>query len=138
MSTVLKPCIDATAEKQYMELLTRIQHYSDTIIRLRTELAAFPLMLTEATKQFEFIDRSLADSLHDTASRLLDYCAANPLAEAVPYVLAAVDYFVCEGDAQPDFSDVDGFEDDAKVINAVIRHFRLEAHLGASPEKRGA
>ena len=138
MALAFRPNLDKASEQQYLLLLTNIHQYADVLARLGRQLVEFPSQLDEAIKHFEFVDRALAESLLATASQLLAYCVANPGAEAVPFVLAAIDYFLCANDAQPDFAEIDGFEDDRKVIAAVIDHFQLQSHIKMQLHKRGA
>ena len=75
---------------------------------------------------------------YQIALSLLDVCKSEPRSEFIPYALAAIDYFIQEEDANPDFSSLDGFEDDKEVLLAVISHFNLEDKLKNFSTHKGA
>lgn len=68
------------------------------------------------------VDPKLAGALADASLKLL-----STLNEATPdttrrLVQAAVRYFVIEDDADSDLDSILGLDDDAEVLNAVLRH----------------
>ena len=117
--------IPPEARKSFQLCLEHIQGFGDTVERLRTEIEEFRHRLAAAQKSYEFVDSELAQELAATSVALLQLCTATPRAEFVPYVLAAIAYFVEADDGHPDFENIDGFDDDKEVLDAVIAHFQL-------------
>lgn len=99
--------------------------FKDTVSRLERDLVKFGNRLQEAFGQNEFLDVRTAILLHLKSVVLLALCRENPTADYAPYLLAAVSYLLIEDDSQADFKGLDGFEDDAKVIDGTLLHFGL-------------
>ncbi len=120
------PDVQAAFDAIHLEIAT----HKDTIVRLQAELGKFPDRLKAACASNEFIDKTRAEAVRIRCIALLTICAEHPQKDWVPYALAAIDYFVREDDAQPDFaSPFDGFDDDEQVLNSVIDHFDLKKLL---------
>ena len=68
----------------------------------------------------EFLDLGLAEALGKACLRLLERLD-DAQTNGPGLIQAAVQYFVLEEDAEDDLS-VAGFDDDAEVFNAVVRH----------------
>jgi uncharacterized membrane protein YkvA (DUF1232 family) len=101
-----------------------------------------PRPVTELTKQVrdylrtlarrsdwhdENIDPKLARALVDTALKLLATVQADTAEPTRCLVQAAVRYLVIEDDAQSDLGSILGLDDDAEVMNAVLRHLGRES-----------
>lgn len=97
-----------------------------TSSKLNDALGSFPARLNEALTNNEFLDVQLARTVHRDCIRLLAACDVHLPRDSVPYVLAAVDYFINRHDGAPDFKAIDGFEDDAAVIEAVISDCEID------------
>jgi len=95
--------------------------------KIRRQLDAFIPRLEEAFTKFEFIDQDKARQCLAISRELLGKCEANPNAEFVPFCLAAINYFIETDDANPDFSTLDGFDDDLEVLEKVANFVRKAA-----------
>lgn len=107
-------------------LFTKILQFNDTIERLDRQLQDFPDRLTAERKKNPLVDRQPAMAIHNKCCALLKICKADPTADMVPALLAAIDYFVSEEDGTPDYASIDGFDDDEELIDKLISHFKLE------------
>jgi hypothetical protein len=108
----------------------------------RKLVAERPRSVTELTKQVrdyqrtlarrsdwhdENIDPKLARALIDTALKLLGTVQATTAEPTRCLVQAAVRYLVIEDDAQSDLGSILGLDDDAEVMDAVLRHVGRES-----------
>ncbi len=122
----------------YGQSLRKILSYEDVIDRLNRDLQKFPGKLEEGLRQNEFLDRDLAESLLEMCRQLLAQCANSMPKDQVPFVLAAVDYFLNKDDGEPDFKSLDGFQDDEAVLKAVITQFGINLDQVPAKDKKGA
>gem|GEM_PF-5880115 len=133
---------DPGTKKQLEVEITKIFNFEDVINRLTFELKEFSHVLKAGLTKNEFIDVKLAEELAQNSSALLEICLQNPAETHVPYVLAAISYFVRSDDGKDDFTDIEGFEDDKRVLNLVIETFdlrqQLESKLRNTEEKKSA
>lgn len=120
---------DSESTLAFKEELECILGFADAFLRLQTELAHFEEKLDHAFDQNEFIDRELARKLYVTSCALFRICQRAPFEPHVPFSLAAISYFVRSDDGKDDFKDIDGFDDDHKVLNFIISHFQLEEKI---------
>lgn len=112
----------------YSALVKRILHHEDVFRRLESSLKAFDTRLKVAERSAH-PDAAIARKLLTRAERLVALCHENPGAGFVPYALAAVDYLVTEVDQTQDFGKEGGFNDDAHVLESVIKHFDLKKKM---------
>jgi hypothetical protein len=75
----------------------------------------------------ENIDPKLARTLIDKAIKLLGTVQPDTPEETRRLVQAAVRYLVIEDDATNDLGSILGLDDDAEVMNAVLRHLGRES-----------
>lgn len=87
---------------------------------LRADVLDYAKVIRERASEREFCDTSTAGKLVEVALDLLDLMAAMSHEER-RWCQAAIRYFVIEQDGEEDFSSVTGFDDDAEVMNAVLR-----------------
>lgn len=72
------------------------------------------------------VDPTLANALIDASLKLLGTLNANSPEPTRRLIQAAVRYFVIEDDADGDLDSILGLDDDAEVVNAVLRHLGHE------------
>ncbi|MEY4630032.1 MAG: hypothetical protein RIQ81_152 [Pseudomonadota bacterium] len=120
MSGVKLESLHGRIRRSYEESLRNVGNHAECIQRLRAELDAFPALLHQASAVNEFLDLDLAKSVHRTCLKLMAFCETSTNSQHVTFVLAAIHYFVNRLDGSPDFFGLDGFEDDAVVVNTVI------------------
>lgn len=72
------------------------------------------------------VDQKLANALVEVSLRLLGTLGDDGPEERRRWVQAAIRYFVIEEDADGDLDSILGLDDDAEVINAVLRHLGHE------------
>ena len=72
------------------------------------------------------VDPTLANSLSQVSLRLLGTLSENSPEATRRLVQAAVRYFVIEEDADSDLNSILGLDDDAEVINAVLKKLGLD------------
>ena len=96
---------------------------------LEKSLSDFDKHLAEKLKHNEFIDSALAMRICAQAKALIKICKDNPRDASTPYLLAAVSYFVEQNDGHNDQDNIDGFEDDKLVIEAIIQKFNFHAAI---------
>jgi uncharacterized membrane protein YkvA (DUF1232 family) len=126
----LKSAFNPEIQRIYDGLLDTILCHRDAFNRIRVLLTAYPEKMQAAQSENEFIDTKQAREILVQAQALFAVCEDHPHAPFVPYALAAIDYFICENDATPDFKDpFDGWADDAEVIQQVITRFGLEEKI---------
>lgn len=126
MSARLTEHFSGRIRAAYLESVSRVVDYRSSISRLKSELNEFPSRLRQAALTNEFLDIALANILHQRCGELIVFCERNLPKEDTRYILAAVDYFTNHLDGSPDFSALDGFADDAIVVNAVITDFSIK------------
>lgn len=68
------------------------------------------------------IDPALANALVDASMKLLTTIKDSMPRERRLAIQAAVRYFVIEDDAEGDLDSILGLDDDAEVLNAVLKH----------------
>jgi hypothetical protein len=130
--------LDSSIEMVYQRSLNKIYGYHDAIDRLERELQAFPDKLALACTSNEFLDQKLANELHASFSKLLTLCRSVLSASDIPYALAAIDYFVTAQDGSADFNNLDGFEDDKAVLDAVSKLINIDIDQEYSRMAKGA
>jgi hypothetical protein len=82
----------------------------------------------------EFLDVRLAERLALTCNQLLECCDRSDAGQ-VALVVAAVRYFLDPNDAEADCESLLGFDDDAQVVNYVIRRTGLPVELVKTEEE---
>jgi len=89
---------------------------------LFAEVRAYQTALARrANRQGDDVDPTLATALADAALRLLGSLGEQSPESTRRAVQAAVRYFVIEDDADGDLDSILGLDDDAEVMNAVLR-----------------
>lgn len=121
----LKLGFDAHTANILQAEIDEILSFRPLIPVLFEDLKNFEQQVSEAYNANEFLDTKLASRLIDAARALLSYAQANPWDDAVPFILAAIRYLIRVHDGRNDFDSLDGFEDDRRVITAVIDKFNL-------------
>ena len=86
-----------------------------------------------STWQDDDFDPQLARSLADAALKLLGTLNEDTPEPTRRLVQAAVRYFVIEDDADSDLGSILGLDDDAEVLNAVLRHLGYGEWVVAIP-----
>jgi hypothetical protein len=87
------------------------------------EVRAYQQALAKrSTWQDDDFDPQLARSLADASLKLLGTLNEDTPEPTRRLVQAAVRYFVIEDDADSDLDSILGLDDDAEVVNAVLRH----------------
>jgi hypothetical protein len=81
----------------------------------------------------EDVDPALANGLAEASLRLLGTLNEKTPETTRRLIQAAVRYFVIEEDADSDLDSILGLDDDAEVLNAVIRHLGHEHWLVEVP-----
>jgi hypothetical protein len=72
------------------------------------------------------VDPTLANALADASMKLLTTIKDDTTDERRRLIQAAVRYFVIEDDADSDLDSILGLDDDAEVLNAVMKHLGHE------------
>ena len=72
------------------------------------------------------VDPTLANALVDASMKLLTTIKDDTLEDRRRLIQAAVRYFVIEDDADSDLDSSLGLDDDAEVLNAVMKHLGFE------------
>ena len=75
------------------------------------------------------VDPALARGLAEASLRLLGTLSDDTPETTRHLIQAAVRYFVIEDDADSDLDSILGLDDDAEVVNAVLRHLGRESWL---------
>lgn len=75
------------------------------------------------------VDPTLANALADASMKLLTTIKDDSTEERRRAIQAAVRYFVIEDDADSDLDSILGLDDDAEVLNAVLKHLGHDAWL---------
>lgn len=75
------------------------------------------------------VDRDLANSLIDASLQLLSILGEETPESERRLVQAAVRYFIIEEDADSDLDSILGLDDDAQVVNAVLKHLGRESWM---------
>ena len=77
----------------------------------------------------EFFDLQTADQVADLCRRLLEALPADPSDKQHRLTQLAISYFVLEEDAEDDNDSLIGFDDDLRVVVAVIEELGLHELL---------
>jgi hypothetical protein len=88
---------------------------------LRSELRAHVARIEDAAAQGDLLDTSLAQSLATACATLIDRTSGLVAEQERKLVQVAVRYFVLDDDAEPDLDGILGLDDDAAVLNSVLR-----------------
>jgi len=75
------------------------------------------------------VDRDLANALVDASLQLLSILKEQTPEDERRLVQAAVRYFIIEDDAESDLDSILGLDDDAQVINAVMKRLDRESWM---------
>lgn len=110
----LPPTILPTARKLFREPLS-------TADALRSELKGYRHAVHRAHDGDENVDLDLAMKLIGCAEALLDLQNSSTPKQTQRVIQVAVRYLIMEEDAVSDMTSVVGFDDDAAVLNAVVR-----------------
>lgn len=93
---------------------------SEALRNMALDVDRYLLVLKQMLELNEFIDIDLANRVASACMELLKQCDPGNL-EQTALTVGAVRYFVYPYDAQDDLESVGGFQDDASVVNFVIR-----------------
>ncbi len=118
-----QPAINQLFERE----LNAVISHKVLVAKIRRQLEAFVPKLEDAFKSFEFIDQDKALKCMELSRQLLEICESDPESELVPYCLAAINYFIETNDVNPDFSTIDGFDDDFEVLDKIASHVKRKA-----------
>jgi uncharacterized membrane protein YkvA (DUF1232 family) len=124
-SRVLKNC-SKDIQNIFEECRQSIMRYQDSMDRIQSDLNQFESQLTSISQSNEFFNKEQAHKLITQARAIIAYCQDQASADALPDLLAAVDYLVKQDDAYDDFHALDGLDDDEAVLSAVIDAFGLQ------------
>ncbi len=136
MRKILVEGFSPSVQKAFDENLEHVLSRSMLIEFMQKQLDMFSERLNAAMSENEFLDSELAKKLYLKSTQLLELARQNPQAEHVPYVLAAVQYFIDEDDGNADFEGIDGFEDDHQVLERVVETFSLGEELNHIAEQK--
>ncbi len=75
------------------------------------------------------VDRDLANGLMDASLQMLSILKDDTAEDERRLVQAAVRYFIIEDDADSDLDSILGLDDDAQVVNAVLKHLGRESWM---------
>jgi hypothetical protein len=89
---------------------------------LFNEVKAYARLATDQGRGLSEIDTVLVAQLADVSLKLLETIVPNSSEERRRLIQASVRYFLLEEDSDNDLDSVLGFDDDAEVTNAVLRH----------------
>jgi len=118
--------MDKNVKNSFQEELFKVFTYQDALLRLEKMLQEFHLKLEDALKSNEFIDEEKARNLFKMSQKGLEKIKENPKEPWVPWLLAAISYFVETYDGSHDFEEIDGFRDDEDILKAVLQYFSLD------------
>jgi len=91
-----------------------------TLTTLNTQLDEYSATISQALKQNEFLDKTISNNLYKTSKHLLEtFKTYTP--EQQPWIVGAIRYFIEDDDADGDLDGPTGFDDDAEVMNAVLK-----------------
>ncbi len=96
---------------------------------LRRQVQQYRDRIEEKAKEREFLDLPTATAITDVLLRLLDSADETTPDDDRQLIQAAVSYFITEHDAEGDFESITGFDDDAEVVNAVLRQLGHQGWL---------
>ena len=127
---------DSTIASQLSQLSPEVRGILDRLSEealvplsvLAGELAAYTNELERQAKSIEFYDLRTAKRAATLCHKLLAALPAEPNAQQHRLVQLAIGYFVLAEDAQDDNYSLVGFDDDLKVIEAVMAELEL-GHL---------
>lgn len=105
----------------------RVKKHEVLVQKIERQLIAFEETLKAEFEKNEFIDKETAKQALALSWELIERCKNEPEAEFVPWALAAVNYFIEVEDANNDFNEIDGFDDDMEVLEKVAIHFNLRS-----------
>lgn len=104
----------------------KIIRYQDAFDRIQAELKVFERdAIAHLNKSNPKVAPLKTRRCIDLANNLFRYCLDNRESEAVPYVLAAIDYLVSDKDLVGDFETRDGLKDDMIILQGVAKRFKL-------------
>lgn len=112
-------------EKVFQDEYQKVTRHQILVEKIERQLESFEKILKHEFEKNEFIDKATAQNALTLSRRLIDQCKKSPEAEFVPWALAAVNYFIEVNDANNDFEEIDGFDDDIEVLKSVGQHFKL-------------
>ena len=110
--------LDPSLEKIFAPLCADISPVE--ITELHEQIAVHILNVRSALRHNEFIDLTLAENIAQTLNLLLSELANYPENKR-RLIIGAARYFTRGQDAQADFSSILGFDDDAVVLNYVLK-----------------
>ncbi len=91
-----------------------------SLTTLKTQLEDYSGAITRALDQNEFLDITVSDALYQTSKNLLSTFDTYTQ-EQQPWIVGAIRYFIKDNDADGDLDGPTGFDDDAEVMNAVLK-----------------
>ena len=94
---------------------------------LAREVTDYRATVVAASRVSEFVDVRLAGRIADACELLLGALADAPTERQLRLAHVAVRYFVLEDDVEGDLTSVVGFDDDAEVVNVVLRELGFES-----------
>jgi len=110
--------LDPNLEKIFAPLCEDVS--PDGVAELLIQIAAHVQNVREALRQNEFIDNALVENIAQILSQLIRELANYPENKR-RLIVGAARYFLRSQDAQADFSSILGFDDDAAVLNYVLK-----------------
>ncbi len=118
--------IKPTHYTAYKNCLKTVFPLDSTHKKLSYKLGSYPQRVEGAKARKVDVDFDLVDDLLHKCKLLLLAYKDKWNEYETPFILAAVEYFLSDADAVPDFASPEGFVDDKEIIYAIIAHFKLE------------
>ena len=110
--------LDPNLEKIFVPFCEDVS--PDGVAELLSQITAHVQDVREAMRRNEFIDITLAENIAQTLSQLLRELATYPENKR-RLIVGAARYFMRSQDAQADLESILGFDDDAAVLNYVLK-----------------
>ena len=115
-----EPTLDGLSRREAQRVQALIATDLPGASELRAAIASYLTDIAREARRNEFLDLALARSVAAALEKLIDGSSTFELSHR-RLVAAAVAYFVDADDAAHDMASPIGFEDDARVVNAVAR-----------------
>ncbi|MEI6232651.1 MAG: hypothetical protein WCT04_06340 [Planctomycetota bacterium] len=114
--------VPAGLSPSLLKALTRHSTANDSvaIVELEPRLDGYLATVREVAKINCFVNLKLAEAIYERLQRIVAH-RDSISSDRQAWCVGAICYFLADDDEEPDFASPVGFEDDAEVLNAVLR-----------------